>query len=246
MKYIKILFIVSLVLILLITIYSILRPTTSDVIEDTPTLAPSHESAEIVGYEFILEVIALAPPRTPTNDEIAGILNMLSDSARAQINNDTFSRDIAGFIGIQDVPENGASVEDLQIISDQEVVLIVGLNYSGGRTIRNIHLVAEGGEWKVDRITPSQEQGQRVETELTGNLVINNPGMEKDVWHILYEERGSPALTKALQFSPQSVCAVGNENAACTPESLTVGTRVRILGTEIDADTISVVRLEIL
>lgn len=244
MKYIKILFVVSLAVIILITMYFVVSPTPSDS-ERTPATAPSHESAEIVGYGFIQRVVELAPPHIPTSREKEDVANMLSVSAKKQVADDTFSRDIAEFIGIQDVPDQGVSVEDLQIISDREAVLVVGLNYSGGRTLRNVHLVAENGVWKVDRITQSEEQVQGTNIEVTGNIVQNNPGMEKDVWHIVYEERGKPALTKALQFSPQSICAVGVENSTCVPASFTQGTRVRIFGTEIDTDTLRVMRLEI-
>lgn len=39
----------------------------------------------------------------------------------------------------------------------------------------------------------------------TGNLMINNPGFEKDVWYLSYEESGKPGLSVKLQFDQNSV-----------------------------------------
>jgi len=35
----------------------------------------------------------------------------------------------------------------------------------------------------------------------TGNIVINNPGLEPDAWYLVYEEEGSPAVTAKLDLS---------------------------------------------
>ncbi|MDD2274314.1 MAG: hypothetical protein PHI91_00145 [Candidatus Pacebacteria bacterium] len=34
----------------------------------------------------------------------------------------------------------------------------------------------------------------------TGNVVINNPGTEEDVWYLVYDEPGSPAKSVKLFF----------------------------------------------
>ncbi|OGY92707.1 MAG: hypothetical protein A3B31_01615 [Candidatus Komeilibacteria bacterium RIFCSPLOWO2_01_FULL_53_11] len=41
---------------------------------------------------------------------------------------------------------------------------------------------------------------------LTGILVQNNPGMEKDAWYLAYEKPGAPALSVKLLFTSTSVC----------------------------------------
>jgi hypothetical protein len=98
---------------------------------------------------FMQDVLAIAPGNMDT-----GISERLYEklSARAQetTSPDTMRKDIAQFLSIQDVPDQGISVEDLQIHSDTEASLIVGLNYTGGRTLRAIHLLKESGAWKVD------------------------------------------------------------------------------------------------
>lgn len=62
----------------------------------------------------------------------------------------------------------------------------------------------------------------------TGNLVINNPGMESGVWYLIYEVPGSPASTAKLSFDAKSVCK--NQSNSCL--DLIVGERVSIKGIE--------------
>jgi hypothetical protein len=117
---------------------------------------PSHEEAEQVGYQFMLDVVAAAPSNS---DEEAAqrIFETLSSSAREGKSVDTIASDMALFVGIQDVPDEGVSVEDLQIKSPTEAVLTLGLNYSGGRVLRDIHLVVEDMMWKVDSVSVPNE-----------------------------------------------------------------------------------------
>ena len=61
-------------------------------------------------------------------------------------------------MGVQDVPDQGVSVEDLQVVDDENVVVVLGLNFSGGRVLREVHLVVEENEWRVDDITTPENQ----------------------------------------------------------------------------------------
>src|SRR6056297_2087665 len=99
----------------------------------------SHEEAEQTAFKFMEDVIAAAPP---TNDEAAAqrLYNTLSRSAKTAVNRSIVSHDIANFVLIQQVPDQGVSVEDIQVVSPQELYVILGLNYSVGFTTRNIHL----------------------------------------------------------------------------------------------------------
>ena len=56
-------------------------------------------------------------------------------------------------MGVQDVPDQGVSVEDLQVVDDENVVVVLGLNFSGGRVLREVHLVVEEDDWRVDKVT---------------------------------------------------------------------------------------------
>lgn len=203
---------------------------------------PTDEEAELVGFGFIQDFIALAPGALENPQAVASAYAALSTSARAAISEDSLVNDLAQFVGVQDVPDQGASVEDLQVISDNQAILVVGLNYSGsGRVLRNVHLVVENGEWKVDRISTTAE---RMLFDQTGNLIRNNPGLEPDVWYLSYEQVGQPGLTVMLQFEPSSVCAEGDVNSTCDPDALEQGQRVHILGEWVDVEAVRVIRLE--
>jgi len=128
-------------------------------------LTSSHQAAELVGYNFMLDFIAMAPG----NDDIEAaerVYQSLSQNARQIVSQEKLLVDLAQFIGVQDVPDQGVSVEDLQVIDEKNVNLILGLNYSGGITMRLVGLVVEDGLWKVDQVSPYQpEEGQVVEEE---------------------------------------------------------------------------------
>mgnify|MGYP006195663719 FL=1 len=96
--------------------------------------------------------------------------------------------------------------------------------------------------WKVDRVsTPDEAE----EFEREGNLTRNNPGMEPDIWYLIYEEPGQPALNTQLVFDATSICADGDENTTCDPETLETGMRVYILGEQEDDQSVRVIRLEL-
>lgn len=115
----------------------------------------SAEAAEIVGFTFINDFVALAPPSSdPGAAERA--YAALSSAAQQQVAPQTISRDMAMFVGVQDVPDMGVSVENLIMEEDGSATLVVGLNFSGGPTWRRVSLVPEGGVWKVDSITFSE------------------------------------------------------------------------------------------
>lgn len=155
----------------------------------------SDEAAELSAFNFILSFIKVAPPELD-EESINQIMGALSSNAKTKIRRETIASDLARFVGVQDVPDQGASVEDLKIVSPTEAYLVVGLNYSGGRVLRNVHLVKEGGEWKVDRVSTPAAPAAMFDQE--GNLVRNNPGMKAGVWYLVYEKPGQPALGSEL------------------------------------------------
>jgi len=115
------------------------------------------EEAEIAGFQFILDFIEVGPPNM---DEAAANRAYLALSSRAQadMNQETLSRDLAMFVGVQDMPDQGVSVENLVFTTDDSAILTVGLNYSGGRALRAITLIKENDEWKVDAVAPVTEK----------------------------------------------------------------------------------------
>lgn len=67
-----------------------------------------------------------------------------------------------------------------------------------------------------------------------GNLTINNPGMEDNIWYLVYESPGSPANTVKLAFNDKSVCK--NESNSCL--DLITGRRVDIKGIKNDSEVL--------
>jgi len=78
--------------------------------------------------------------------------------------------------------------------------------------------------------TISANNLQSVGFSHTGNLVKNNPSMEKGVWYLLYEEPGKAALTAKLAFSGSSLCTITGKESICNISRLGVGNRVTVDG----------------
>lgn len=123
--------------------------------EVVPT--PSDEDAEIVGLQFMQDVVAIAPPLSDVEAETR-LYGSLSSTAREQVARETLVRDIASFVGIQDVPDQGVSVEDLEMVGSYSATLTLGLNYTSGRVLRVVHLVVEDAVWKVREVTTETSQ----------------------------------------------------------------------------------------
>ena len=127
-------------------------PVVEEIDDQTPsTELPDMEAAELTAFGFMQDLIKAAPGE---DDEAARerLHAALSERAKTEVAADAVLRDMAAFVGIQDVPDQGVSVENLEVHSDTESTLIVGLNYSGGRTLRAIDMVVEDGAWKIDRV----------------------------------------------------------------------------------------------
>ena len=121
-----------------------------DITPTTDSQIPSDEEAEQVAFTFIQNFIKSAPPEPDATAEQEAY-NALSQDAKNDVSEENISRDLAAFIGVQGVPDQGASVEDLQLEGDK-ATLFVGLNYSGGRVIGAINMIVENGEWKINSI----------------------------------------------------------------------------------------------
>ena len=126
--------------------------TTEPIVVDTIEVEiPDAEAAEITGFNFMQDIIAGAPGDADM-DAVSRVYEALSRNARTVVSEETIMADIAMFVGIQDVPDQGVSIQDLQTPSATEASLIVGLNYTGGPVLRSINMVVEDGEWKIDSV----------------------------------------------------------------------------------------------
>lgn len=114
----------------------------------------SAEIAEQAGLDFMLDFIDATQPESDISTRTR-LYETLSERAKESVSLETFIPDIARFVGVQDAPDQGVSVEDLQVDSSSQMTLILGLNYSGlGQTLRAVELILEGGVWKVNRVYP--------------------------------------------------------------------------------------------
>ncbi len=111
-----------------------------------------HQMAEFRAYTFIQDFVEIAPPESNPEAE-ERVYAALSERAKTEVSRERLSRDMAVFVGVQDVPDQGVSVEDLQVVDDENVVVVLGLNFSGGRVLREVHLVVEEDDWRVDKVT---------------------------------------------------------------------------------------------
>ncbi len=68
--------------------------------------------------------------------------------------------------------------------------------------------------------------------EVSGNLVINNPGLSQNEWYISYEEQGAPGLYKKLIISENINCIGGEESCEnlLQKDNVLQGEEVRVRG----------------
>lgn len=116
-----------------------------------PTTLPSHVAAEQTGVQFMRDVINLVSNEDNTT-LAARLYRTLSADAQQSVDPDAIARELATFVGIQNVPTSGVSVEDLQIHSSTSASVILGLNDPGHQTIRAVDIVWESGTWKVAEV----------------------------------------------------------------------------------------------
>lgn len=81
-----------------------------------------------------------------------------------------------------------------------------------------------------------------------GTVVFNNPGLKANTPYFVYEEPGSPALTKELIIDAESACVANNGSVPCLAMSVTFdmpfgGRRVLVEGIE-EGDGIRVKKLQ--
>lgn len=188
------------------------------------------ESIEEVGVSFFNDFFAIAPP-AEDDDASERLMGILSESASEGIDIETLSRDLALFVGVQDIPDEGFEVVDIALGEDGTANMVVQLNYSGGPAIRKVEMIKENDEWKVDSVSEVEMESQTGEVfEETGNLIINNPGLPEGVWYLVYEGPGEPALNEALVFTEDSVCISDEGEEVCDLDVLEEGSRVEVKG----------------
>jgi hypothetical protein len=81
----------------------------------------------------------------------------------------------------------------------------------------------------------SKESEVEVDFSATGNLIMNNPGLEEGKWYIVYEKEGSPGVTKKLVIGENDIACKGEEGN-CSDffnfKNNIIGERVELKGEE--------------
>ncbi len=96
----------------------------------------------------------------------------------------------------------------------------------------NVILEGKGEDIKVSSFQIIKDNGENSKINFTkeGNLSKNNPGLKKDIWYLVYEEQGAPALKVELEFNDKSLCVVNSSTSVCEVASLKTGDRYKIEG----------------
>ena len=143
------------VILLVASVSSVLRTD----VADEPLLTGEDDelnidigAAEDTAFDFVIDVLAAAPGESSAPAAAQRAYAALSSRAQAQMSSDTLMADMAAFVGIQEIPEHGVSVQEFEATGSTTASLVVALNYTNTQAIRSINLVFEAGEWRVDSI----------------------------------------------------------------------------------------------
>jgi hypothetical protein len=83
---------------------------------------------------------------------------------------------------------------------------------------------------------------------VTGNLIINNPGLDEDRWYLVYDKEGASGVTKKLTIEENDIACKGEEKECSNFFNLeddVAGERVEIKGEE-DGSEVIVYQIEFL
>lgn len=109
--------------------------------------APADESPIAIVEGFLADLELAAPPQSQEHALIRS-LSRLTEAARARFST---SGELAGFLGVQDLPDAGVMLR-LASETQTEVRVYVQLGYTGGDAEREFVLAREHDRWRIDWI----------------------------------------------------------------------------------------------
>lgn len=109
------------------------------------------DGPDATAEKFTRDLFRVAPPSLD-KEAIRSTYDKLSDKAKEQIKS---LSDIAKFAGVQDLPDRGWRVVEVDR-KDGEAVVRMIWDYSGGAIEKRFSLVYESGRWKIDGIRNSK------------------------------------------------------------------------------------------
>lgn len=116
------------------------------VVPDTSTPAAAVEA-------FLAAVFGSVPP-SGTAESAQRAVALMTSEAAAELDPGSLSGSLARFVGVQDVPDGGFTVQDASVDGERAEVGVI-LRYSGGETRRTVILFRDGG-WLVESITADE------------------------------------------------------------------------------------------
>jgi hypothetical protein len=143
-----------------------------DLTDPLQTVEIEHpDTSEVTQYQnpeealdvFLKSFIASAPPATDL-DALPTALSLVSDRVRLEMPTEPNSGDLARFVGLQDVPDNGYEIGEVVAfdnaeigVEDEMAEVEVIFNFSGGDAPRFFQLVRVNNSWKVDAVNPETQ-----------------------------------------------------------------------------------------
>lgn len=125
------------------------------VYEDEIYVLGAEETVEFFLYNFFMT----APP-DPDPGALTGAVSLVSEGARVAMGGSPTSSDLAAFVGVQDIPDEGFEIGDVVYpenaatgVEDEAATVEVTLMYSGGDTVRVFSLSKIRGHWLIDEIS---------------------------------------------------------------------------------------------
>lgn len=114
------------------------------------------------------------------------------------------------------------------IILTVALIGIIGLWYMAWRT-------AAPKTTNDERLTTNAPTNNEPDFVKIGTMTFNNPGLKENTPYFIFEEPGSPALSKELIIDKNSLCSSGGQPLTCFLMAKTItttyeGQRVRVEG----------------
>ncbi len=142
------------------------------------------------------------------------------------------------------------------IITGVGVVVVTGV-YLGYKYVKNNLKITTGSEANIEKPDWFKTAKEAKETMATvipaqkpdfitdGNLRLRNGGDEEEIWTLLYEEPGKPAVIAYLTFNFRSKCDYGSGEQICNTKKLENNQKVNLEGLKNGQD-VTVIKLKVL
>lgn len=112
------------------------------------------ENPEEVVELFLSNFFETAPPESD-QQALDSAVSLFSEEAKMEIGDEPTAGDLAMFVGIQDISDQGYEISGIEYTDDVNqgtAEVEVTMNYSGGDTIKVFSLSKFDGNWLIDTV----------------------------------------------------------------------------------------------